>query len=106
MNSSASYGVLACGSQCHGPVTVHEAGRAEPSKPRLLDRVRAAIGLRHYRDPEYAWGYFDLARFQCANGLFDDARRSRDTALQERPGLRAIMEKDREFAGLCGLILK
>ena len=27
---------------------LHEAGPAEPAKPRLLDRVRAAARLRHY----------------------------------------------------------
>jgi integron integrase len=59
MSSFAPYPVLACGSQRHGPSTVHEAGPAEPSKPRLLDRVRAALRLRHYsrrtEDAYAAW---------------------------------------------------
>jgi site-specific recombinase XerD len=40
-----------------GPLSaVHEAGPAEPPKPRLLDRVRAAVRLRHYsRQTEKAY---------------------------------------------------
>jgi len=96
-----------------------QALRADPNNAYLLNlkayslfklkRVGDAIEVQRQSlaaDPEYAWGYFDLARFQCANGLFDEARRSRDSALQKRPGLRAIMDKDGEFERLCGPILK
>ncbi len=39
------YAVIACGSHASA---LHEAGPSEPPKPRLLDRVRAALRLRHY----------------------------------------------------------
>jgi hypothetical protein len=52
-------------------------------------------------DPDYAWGYFDLARFKCKAGAFDEARQAIDAALEKRPGLRAHMEKDGEFQRLC-----
>ena len=48
MSSSASYPVLACGSQPDLCSALREAGAAEAPKPRLLDRVRAAVRLRHY----------------------------------------------------------
>ena len=31
-----------------GLLAVHESGPAGPPKPRLLDRVRAALRIRHY----------------------------------------------------------
>jgi len=48
MSASAAYPVLPSGSRRHLVSTLHEAGPAEPPKPRLLDRVRAAVRLRHY----------------------------------------------------------
>jgi hypothetical protein len=33
----------------HPPSACREIGPPEPPKPRLLDRVRQAIGTRHYR---------------------------------------------------------
>src|SRR5262245_18102327 len=43
-----SYALLSEG-QWHGPVSgVRESRPADPSKPRLLDRVRAAVRIRHY----------------------------------------------------------
>jgi tetratricopeptide (TPR) repeat protein len=96
-----------------------QALRADPNNAYLLNlkayslfklkRVGEAIEVQRQSlraGPQYAWGYFDLARFQCAAGSFNEARRSRDTALQIQPGLKATMERDGEFRRLCGPILK
>ncbi len=48
MPPSVSYAMISCGSRNGGPSAVHEAGPAEAPTPRLLDRVRAALCLRHY----------------------------------------------------------
>ena len=48
MSRSVSYAGPSCGAR-RGPLSaVREATPTEPSKPRLLDRVRAALRLRHY----------------------------------------------------------
>jgi hypothetical protein len=43
----------------HAGLTVREAGQADAPKPRLLDRVRAALRARHYsrrtEDTYIAW---------------------------------------------------
>ena len=39
---------LSEGTQRGSVFTVHETGAAGPPKPRLLDRVRAAVRIRHY----------------------------------------------------------
>ena len=96
-----------------------QALRADPNNAYLLNlkayslfklkRVSEAIEVQRESlraDAEYAWGYFDLARFLCAAGLFDEARPSIDTALEKRPSLRGIMAKDGEFQRLCGPVLK
>ena len=96
-----------------------QALRADPNNAYLLNlkayslfklkRVGEAIEVQRQSlraDPQYAWGYFDLARFQCAAGSFEEARRSRDTALEMRPGLQTIMAGDGEFQRLCGPGLK
>lgn len=71
---------------------------------RPADAIRTqSEGIRV--DPSYAWGYFDLARFQCAAGRFDAARKSIETAIESRPDLRARMDKDGEFRTLCARIL-
>jgi integron integrase len=46
MTGSMSYPVIACGQD--SALAVREAGRPDRPKPRLLDRVRAAVRLRHY----------------------------------------------------------
>ena len=48
MSPSVSYLVTSCGSQRGAASAVHEARPPEGPKPRLLDRVRAALRLRHY----------------------------------------------------------
>ena len=74
-----------------------------------LNRISEAIEVQRQGlqiDPDYAWGYFDLARFRCKAGAFDEARQAIDGALEKRPGLRAHMEKDGEFQRLCAPVLK
>lgn len=74
-------------------------------KQRKYDDALAAE-LRAVRaDPNFAWGYFDLARFQCAVGKRDDARESVVEALNLEPGLRDIMRGDGEFQRFCGSIV-
>jgi hypothetical protein len=48
MQRSPACATVPCASErCHA-FALHEAGPPEPTKPRLLDRVRAAARLRHY----------------------------------------------------------
>ena len=47
-SSPLSYNVLAERPWRGSVLTVHESSPAEPAKPRLLDRVRAAVRIRHY----------------------------------------------------------
>jgi site-specific recombinase XerD len=55
MGWPVSYLAPACGSSSAPPSGVREAGAA-PARPRLLDRVRAALRLRHYsRRTEHAY---------------------------------------------------
>jgi hypothetical protein len=42
------YAVVSCRTRGRHSLTFHDAGPAEPAKPRLLGRVRAAARLRHY----------------------------------------------------------
>ncbi len=43
------YSVLSEGNRRGSVFAVHETSPAGPPKPRLLDRVRAALRVRHYR---------------------------------------------------------
>jgi tetratricopeptide (TPR) repeat protein len=54
-------------------------------------------------DPNYGWGYLDLARFLCAQSpaKLDEAREAAQRAVALRPDLRSIMENDGEFQKLC-----
>jgi tetratricopeptide (TPR) repeat protein len=54
------------------------------------------------RDPEYAWGYFDLARFQCATGDRAAAAKSFALASQREARFKALASQDGEFRRLCG----
>jgi tetratricopeptide (TPR) repeat protein len=71
---------------------------------RLADAL-AGQELSMRADSGYAWGYFDLARFECAAERLQDARRSIDKALALRPGLRTVMADDSEFQRLCARVL-
>lgn len=71
-----------------------------------LHRVDLAIeGQRRSLavDPQYAWGYFDLARFLCSAQppKLEEARQAANKALELRPELRGIMERDGEFQRVC-----
>ena len=74
-------------------------------KQHKYDDALAAELLSVRADPRYAWGYFDLARFQCAVGKRDDARESVAKALSLNPELRDIMRGDGEFRRFCGSIV-
>jgi len=54
-------------------------------------------------DPQYAWGYFDLARFLCSASpaQMEDARRAASKAMELRPEMREIMRGDAEFQHVC-----
>ena len=58
-------------------------------------------------DPEYAWGYFDLARFLCAArpSRYEEANAAIVTALHLRPDLISFMRRDGEFKRHCSKIL-
>jgi len=47
-NPSSSYVALSEGGWRGSAAAVHETRPAGPTKPRLLDRVRAALRIRHY----------------------------------------------------------
>ena len=71
-----------------------------------LGRVKEALvgeSLSVTADPSYAWGYFDLARFQCAASPpeIEEARRAAAEALRLRPELLSIMRNDGEFQRVC-----
>jgi len=74
-------------------------------KQHKYDEALAAELLSVRADPRYAWGYFDLARFQCSLGKRDDARESVAKALSLNPELLDIMRGDGEFRRLCGSIV-
>lgn len=97
-----------------------QALRADPGNAYVLNlkayslfkskRLSQAVGTQRESlraDPEYAWGYFDLARFQCAAGDFNEARKSIAIA-REKGGASLIqkMEGDGEFRRLCRSVLR
>ncbi len=53
-------------------------------------------------DPSYAWGFFDLARFQCASGNRVAAAKSLATAQEKSPRFIDLARDDGEFRRLCG----
>jgi tetratricopeptide (TPR) repeat protein len=71
-----------------------------------LGRIDAAIqGQRQSlkSSPDYAWGYFDLARFLCSASpaRLDEAKQAAATAIEIRPDMKAIMQSDGEFQRVC-----
>ena len=48
MHRALAYATVPCASGRRHALAFHEAGPPDPTKPRLLDRVRAAARLRHY----------------------------------------------------------
>jgi tetratricopeptide (TPR) repeat protein len=67
-----------------------------------LGALRKAVDM----DPGYAWGYFDIARVNCAISNFDEASNAIQKALQLRPSLKDTMKRDNEFTRLCRSIFK
>jgi predicted TPR repeat methyltransferase len=62
-------------------------------------------------DPTYDWGYFDLARYQCAAGSPEAALATVKRALNSRgepirARIRFFSSNDGEFRRLCASILK
>ena len=74
-------------------------------KLRQFDEAIAALKAAVDVQPDYAWGYFDLARAYCARKDFDLAKEARSRALALRPGLAGVMSGDGEFTRLCRPIL-
>jgi tetratricopeptide (TPR) repeat protein len=71
-----------------------------------LGRIEAAIESQKQSlksDPNYAWGYFDLARFLCSASpaRVDEARQATERAIALRPDMRGIMQSDGEFQRVC-----
>ena len=54
-------------------------------------------------DPNYAWGYFDLARFLCAAGPteMNAAKNAARKAIRLRPDFESTMRSDGEFQRVC-----
>jgi tetratricopeptide (TPR) repeat protein len=70
-------------------------------KQRKLKEAIVTLETAVKMAPDYAWGYFDLARAQCAAGEVEGARRSVTKAVTLRPGLRSVMRSDGEFQRVC-----
>ncbi len=67
---------------------------------RIDEAIRSQqLSLR--ADPGYAWGYFDLARFECARGNWDAAKDALDRLLKVNPEMRPTADRDGEFRRLC-----
>ena len=67
---------------------------------RIADAVRGQeLSLR--ADSTYSWGYFDLARFQCASGQWEPAKAAIRRLLLLAPGMRDTMNRDVEFRRYC-----
>jgi Flp pilus assembly protein TadD len=71
-----------------------------------IDTLSRALGM----DPGYEWGYFDLARYQCAAGSPEAAVRSIKSALEARgESIRRatafFLAKDGEFRRLCAPVI-
>ena len=70
---------------------------------RRVDEAIKGQRLSLAADPNYAWGYFDLARFLCAASLprRTEAKDAARRAIALRPDLREIMHRDGEFQRVC-----
>lgn len=89
MDSPVSYLAPACGTAPAPAACVREAGAA-PAQPRLLDRVRFALRLRHYsRRTEDAY---------VALRLFHGKRHPADMGATELTGFLSSLAVDRRVA--------
>jgi len=93
-----------------------EALQADPSNAYLQNlRAYALFRLGHVEqaiegerrslvaDQQYAWGYFDLARFLCAAKppRMEEAKTAAEQAIALRSDLRQVMQQDDEFQRVC-----
>lgn len=70
-------------------------------KQHRLEDALASELLSVNADSTYAWGYFDLARFQCALGKRPEARQAIARARALDTSIATIMRMDGEFKNLC-----
>jgi tetratricopeptide (TPR) repeat protein len=66
-----------------------------------IETLRKAVEVA----PNYAYGYFDLARVSCAVGKLDEASNAIGKAIKLWPELRERMKRDGEFTQLCQPLL-
>lgn len=78
--------------------SLFKAGRYEES----IEALRTSVRI----NPQYAWGYFDLARVYCKVKRREEAITAARKAIQLRPDMQAIMSGDKEFTSLCGNLLE
>jgi tetratricopeptide (TPR) repeat protein len=72
-------------------------------------RYSEAVKVLHHAvevQPDYAWGYFDLARANCANGNYDNALKAAQKAIELRHDMINIIKNDGEFNRLCKRIIE
>ena len=74
-------------------------------KLKRFDEAAAILARAVRIQPDYAWGYFDLARIYCAMGSMDLATNAIKAALELQPELAETMRKDGEFTHLCKPLL-
>jgi tetratricopeptide (TPR) repeat protein len=74
-----------------------------------LGNLSEAISVQQHglrTDPSYAWGLFDLARFQCAAGNKAAAAKALGEAIAEDDRFRRLAKQDGEFRRLCGSLIQ
>jgi tetratricopeptide (TPR) repeat protein len=72
-------------------------------------RYSEAVKVLHHAvevQPDYAWGYFDLARANCANGNYDNALKAAQKAIELRHDMINTIKNDGEFNRLCKRIIE
>lgn len=74
-------------------------------KAKQFDEAVEVLNKAVEVKPDYAWGYFDLARVNCANQNFDGASKAIRKAIELRPDLVYTMKNDQEFTNLCRPLL-
>ena len=70
-----------------------------------LGKVQDALSVQNAgiaTNPDYGWGYFDLARFQCAAGDKVGAAKSLALASSKDSRIPRLARQDGEFQRLCG----
>lgn len=70
-------------------------------KAGRIDEAIRSQQLSIRADSSYAWGYFDLTRFECARGSWDAAKAALTRLLTMAPAMRSTLNRDGEFRRLC-----